>query len=227
MSIRSMIHRFRLLAPLAMTFALVGCAQSGPDSDDVYIPTAHYERYPVQVAKGPAKLDVSARHGYLTDGQADVVARFAQQALSKSASKIHVRRPSGGGRSIAVAADITRVLHDNGIRESMIVHSTYKGKSTSPVLISYIRNYAVTQTCGAWDDLTATYDNEPAENFGCATQNNLAAMVADPNDFETPRAMTGPDAWRRNNVFDDYREGNTTSSDLDQQQQVAISTVAK
>ena len=39
--------------------------------------------------------------------------------------------------------------------------------------------------------------------------------------------MTGPDAWRRNNVFDDYREGNTTSSALDQQQQVAISTVAK
>jgi pilus assembly protein CpaD len=230
MSMRNIINRatqLGALVPLGLMLALAGCAQSGPDFDDVYVPVAHYERYPIEVAKGQAKLDVSGKHGYLTANQADTVARFAQQALSKAASVIHVRRPSGGGRSIRVAEDITHVLVKNGIRENMIVHSTYSGKAASPVLISYVRNYAVAQACGNWSDLSVTYDNEPYANFGCATQNNLAAMVANPLDLEGPRAMTPPDYWRRNKVFNDYREGNTTSSAVDEQQQVAISTVAK
>jgi pilus assembly protein CpaD len=219
---RSMLR----LLPFSLMLALAGCAESGPDFDDAYVPVAHYQRYPIEVAKGKAKLDVSGKHGYLTPAQADTVARFAQQALTKAASVIHVRRPSGGGRSIAVADDINHVLLKNGIREEMIVHSTYPGKASSPVLLSYVRNYAVTQACGSWNDLTVTYDNLPYENFGCAQQNNLAAMAANPLDLEGPRAMQPADAWRRRKVFDDYRKGETTSSAIDQQQQVAISTVA-
>src|SRR5262245_66243532 len=90
----------KIFAPLALLLAMAGCAQSGPDFDDVYVPAAYQDRYPIQLAKGEAKLDVSGRHGYLSVSQADVVARFAQQSLSKSASVIHVRRPSGGGRSV-------------------------------------------------------------------------------------------------------------------------------
>src|SRR5438034_9769504 len=90
----------KMLAPFVLAVALAGCAQSGPDFDDAYVPSLHYERYPIQVVKGQAKLDVSGKHGYLTANQADVVARFAQQALTKSASVIHVRQPSGGERSV-------------------------------------------------------------------------------------------------------------------------------
>jgi pilus assembly protein CpaD len=217
----------KIFAPLALMLAIAGCAQSGPDFDDVYVPASYQERYPIEIARGQAKLDVSGKHGYLSVSQADTVARFAQQALSKAASVIHVRRPSGGGRSIAVAEDITNVLMENGIRQGMIIQSTFPGKATSPVLVSYVRNYAVTQACGNWNDLTVTYDNQPYANFGCASQNNLAAMAANPLDLEGPRAMSAPDFARRDKVFDDYRKGNTTSSAVDQQQQVVISSVAK
>src|SRR5690348_3274733 len=103
----------KVLTPVAVIVALAGCAESGPDFDDVYMPTAHYERYPIEVRKGTAKLDVSGKHGYLTPQQADAVARFAQQAQTKAASVIHIRRPSGGGRSMAVADDINSVLLQN------------------------------------------------------------------------------------------------------------------
>jgi pilus assembly protein CpaD len=221
------ISRVRLLAPLIVLTGLAGCAESGPDFDDVYVPTSHTERYPIVVKKGTARLDVSGKHGYLTPQQADTVARFAQQALSKAASVIHVRRPSGGGRSIAVADDINTVLLQNGIREEMIVHSTYPGAATAPVLISYLRNYAVTQECGSWNDLSVTYDNAPYANFGCAHQNNLAAMVADPRDLEGPRPQDGPDFWRRNKALNAYRQGEVTSSAVDEQQKIAISSVAQ
>src|SRR5438477_1847 len=86
---------------------------------------------------------------------------MAKHKLTQSASIIHVKRPSGGGRAVAVADDIIHVLAQNGIHEDMIVHSTYPGKATEPVLLSYVRNYAVTPACGSWNDLTVTYDNQP------------------------------------------------------------------
>src|SRR5947209_5905666 len=91
--------RFKVLVPLFGLLALAGCAESGPDFDDSYVPILHYERYPIQVVKGEAKVGISGKHAYLTAEQADVVARFAQQALTKSASVVHVKQPSGGGRS--------------------------------------------------------------------------------------------------------------------------------
>ncbi len=49
-------------------------------------------------------------------------------------------------------------------------------------------------------------------NFGCATQHNIAAVVANPEDFETPRTATPADAMRRYQVFVDYRKPKNTAT---------------
>ncbi len=49
---------------------------------------------------------------------------------------------------------------------------------------------AYTQQCGYWPtDTGSNFRNAPYPNFGCATQNNLAAMLAKPNDVNKPRAF--------------------------------------
>jgi pilus biogenesis lipoprotein CpaD len=89
------------------------------------------------------------------------------------------------------------------------------------------KSYAVTEECGAWPkDMTDTYDNEPYENFGCAHQNNIAAMVSRPEDLERPRSQDPSDPMRRTKMIDKYRIGDTTASAQESQQQVQISTVA-
>jgi pilus biogenesis lipoprotein CpaD len=89
------------------------------------------------------------------------------------------------------------------------------------------KSYAVTEECGAWPkDMTNTFDNEPYENFGCAHQNNIAALVSRPEDLEKPRNERSSDPMRRSKMIDKYRLGDTTSSAQEQQQQVQISTVA-
>jgi pilus biogenesis lipoprotein CpaD len=89
------------------------------------------------------------------------------------------------------------------------------------------KTYAVTKECGAWpEDLTATGDNEPFANFGCAHQQNIAAMVSDPEDLAEPRDEDPSDPMRRTKMIDKYRLGDTTASAQEQQQQVQISTVA-
>jgi pilus assembly protein CpaD len=70
-------------------------------------------------------------------------------------------------------------------------------------------------------------DNPSPVNFGCATQNNLAAMVADPADLVMPRTMTASDAQRRGTVFEKYRKGEITATTRDQHDSAALSEVAK
>ena len=67
--------------------------------------------------------------------------------------------------------------------------------------LSYIRSVAVTKECGDWSsDLANTSSNEPYPNFGCAMQNNIAAMAVNPDDFVVPRhddtgTCCHADAW--------------------------------
>jgi pilus assembly protein CpaD len=73
----------------------------------------------------------------------------------------------------------------------MISQKTYPGASKAPVQLTYIRSVAITKECGDWStDLATTSNNELHQNYGCATQNNIAAMVVNPNDLVVPRQMT-------------------------------------
>jgi pilus assembly protein CpaD len=218
----------KLVLTAAAAAALAGCESGGAEIDDVPVPTAYYQRYPVEVAKGPVRLDVKAAHGTLSQMQGDTVRRFAQSAMANRVSVIHVRRPAGGGRSISVAQDIATLLVQNGVPDEAIVHSTYAGSASAPVLLSYVRAYAVTKECGQWpDSVTATRENSAYDNFGCAQSHNLAAMVSNPLDFEVPRAQTPSDPMRRGQVFTDYRTPKSPATPIDDGSQVAISTVAQ
>ena len=63
-------------------------------------------------------------------------------------------------------------------------------------------------SAGRWpeDMLANTTDNKHYANFGCASQNNLAAQIANPGDLIAPRGMTSIDAERRSVVIEAYRD---------------------
>ncbi len=62
--------------------------------------------------------------------------------------------------------------------------------------------------CGQWpSNLTGDWRNLPYENFGCASANNLAVMLEDPDDLFGPRPATPRDAERRDTMFWNYRLG--------------------
>lgn len=71
----------------------------------------------------------------------------------------------------------------------------------------------VAKYCGQWPkDLGVDWNNRNYANFGCATENNLAAMVEDPRDLHAPRTMTPRDSNRRDEVFERYRRGEETAA---------------
>ena len=79
-----------------------------------------------------------------------------------------------------------------------------------PIIVSPQGAYVASQ-CGQWpEDLgpapgNPNIENRPNWNHGCATQHNLAAIVANPNDLLHPRAETQSDAARRQTAIDRYR----------------------
>ena len=228
------MRKIRLIASRAATGValmpllwLAGCS-GGAEIDDYYKPAMHYERFPIEVAKGSVRLDVSTKRPTLGERQEDAVARFAQSANASGAPRVQIQRPRSAATADAVAGRVTQIMVMNGIEPENILESDYVGGRGAPVIVTFQRKIAVTPECGDWsEDIAVTGKNEPPPDFGCATQNNIAAMVANPEDFEVPRTTTPADAMRRNQVFVDYRKPKNTATPVSEQDTQTVSEVAK
>lgn len=220
-------NAMRTLAPAVALLALTACQhQMSGAVDDIYMPQMHYENHPIEIAKGTVKLQVPTRSARLTTKEQNAVRQFAQQANETEAVKIHVRRPAGAMVGNAVAAKVAQLLEREGVSPHRIKHTSYKGSARSPVLMSFTRKFAVTSECGDWsENLSETSSNQNYKNFGCAGQHNLAAMVANPEDFETPRTSTSASASRRNEIFKKYVGGEDTTAAKATQAQAKASDV--
>ena len=179
---------------IAMSSALAACSNGELALDDTYAPATHYERFPIAVAKGPMKLEVSSPSGILKPTQIDAITGFSRLANTSGGTKITILRPSAGGASGKVAKQAYQLLLQSGIPPVAITQKTYPGPSKGPVRISFVRSVAITKECGDWSsDLANTSANTPYPNLGCSMQNNIAAMVVNPDDFAAPRPTA--QAW--------------------------------
>jgi len=187
---QSAMGKLRLLALLAGTALLAGCTAGSLELDDTYTGSTHYERYPIRVAKAPMKLEVASSRGGLQPSQVSAITNFARSAQMASVSQVTLRRPSGGGVSASTSRQVYKLLVQNGVSPRNIHQATYRASGSGPVVIAFTRAVAVTKECGDWSsDLANTPDNQPHSNFGCAIQQNTAAMVQDPTEFEVPHPV--------------------------------------
>ena len=176
---------------IAMSSTLAACSNGELALDDKYVSTAHYDKFPIEVTRAPVKMEISSQHGTLQSTQINAISGFSRLARNAGSSKITILRPSGGGASGQVARQTFQLLVQSGISPSMIVQKTYPGPSKGPVQISYLRSVAVTKECGDWStDLANSSSNAPYPNLGCSMQNNIAAMVLNPDDFVVPEPTT-------------------------------------
>ena len=176
---------------IAMSSTLAACSNGELALEDNYVSAAHYDRFPIEVTRGPVKMEISSQHGALQSTQINAISGFSRFARNSGSSKITILRPSGGGASGKVARETYQLLVQSGISPGMIVQKTYPGPSKGPVQISYLRSVAVTKECGDWStNLANSPGNEPYSNFGCSMQNNIAAMVLNPDDFVVAEPTT-------------------------------------
>ena len=218
---RHTIRRISLVAALLTTAMLAqGCARD-PMSTGA-IPDDYRTRHPITLSEAQHSLDipVSAGDNRLTVGMADSIKGFAQSYSSTSSGVVQMQIPMGSANSAAASIlkrQIRSVLASSGIPATKIVETPYGAAPSgdaAPIRLSYVAITAMTGQCGQWpEDLSDnTYSNKNWYNFGCASQNNLAAQVANPMDLVGPRGMSPIDAERRSVVIGNYRAGKTTAT---------------
>ncbi len=193
----------------------------------------HAQRHPIQVTRRPVEQDISVPVGSygLTRSQADEVRAFVRRFKNDAEGPLVVRAPSGSPNELAslrALDDIRRVLRKEQIPPGAVVVEAYIGDDApdAPVRLSFLRYVAEGPICGDWSrDLSRNRKNLPYPNFGCATQANLAAMVANPRDLVRPRGMTPRSGERRDVVWDKYIKGETTVAEKSEEESAKVSEV--
>jgi pilus assembly protein CpaD len=205
------------VAASAFVLALAGCAQTiDPYEVTGAVPEDYRTNHPILIEEQIAVIDipVSANSARLTEQARANVAFFAQSFTQSGANVIAVVAPSGSPNQVAAAAaavEIEDVLRRSGVPAGAIDYRVYPASAAeriAPVRLAYNRIVAHTAPCRPWSDqATVTDQNRHYGDFGCATQQNTAAMVTNPLDLLYPRGMTPADAARRTAVLNSYRTG--------------------
>jgi pilus assembly protein CpaD len=227
-----------LAAALVAGTALVGCntpsKHVGAQQTGSLQAFKANDRHPIEVVRGEVQLeiDVPRFSPGLSPRQLAEVDAFITDYKSIGESEITVAVPSGGrneGAAMSVLGKLRARIRGRGVDDKAIRYTPYRvsrGATSAPILVSYERYYAEPSPCGNWpDNLGYEPLNKAYEELGCAQQNNLAAVVANPRDLIMPRALTPADAARRGVVLGKYRIGEVSAAEKSKEESGSSSEV--
>ncbi|MGV1863782.1 MULTISPECIES: CpaD family pilus assembly protein [Rhizobium] len=213
--------RLRMSSAALMVAVLAGCA----NHDDMTTGSVHddyRQRHPIVLTQAEHNVDipVAASDRRLTQGTRDMIRGFAQDYKAHATGTVEIMTPQGAMNSQAIADvrhQVRQELVASGIPSRRIADSFYPAGGAgdaAPIRLHFMATTAVTNACGQWPEDLADkpFDNQNYYNFGCASQSNLAAQVANPTDLVAPRAQTPIDAEQRGKVIESYRSGSTPTS---------------
>lgn len=212
-----------LLALAAAQFVLAACSSVAPNEVTGEVPDDYRRTHPIAIEENLETMDipVGISSVRLPGATAANVEWFAGKFRRAGTGVIAVVAPSGSPNQEAaavMAVQIEDTLRAAGVDGSVIEYRVYHARAherNAPIRLAFNRIVAHTAPCGPFpDQLSENGENRNYHNFGCATQQNLAAMVASPLDLLYPRGMTPADATRRSTVLEKYRTGDIFTSDL-------------
>jgi pilus assembly protein CpaD len=215
-----------LRAAVVIGFGLLVCAcQTDQVSGGTDVPMDYRMRHPITITEGERtmQLFIGSNRGTLTAEQRADVLAFAQTWKAEATGGVLIDLPTGTVNeqaSAGVLREIQSILAATGVPpKSMMVRSyPANARSFATIHITYPKVTAMAGPCGLWpEDIGPTFnreyfENQPPWNQGCATQRNLAAMVANPSDLVQPRPETPIDTPRRTKVVQKYRNGESTAT---------------
>ena len=207
------VHFSRLLvasAVLSLALLAAGCSSNSDLANLQYDAAANH---PITVEPHTVSLALpfATKAKGLASRDENRLRRFATHYLS-----------SGHGALSIVAPQIPqarqqltffgRKLASFGVSVKRILAGTDGAVANDHVELRFMTYEAKAPHCGDWNNISHTGSNLPMENFGCATQHNLAVMVADPKDLIAPRRLGASDATERTQMIQKYEDGKLTTS---------------
>lgn len=225
------------LALIAACFSLTACYQTiDGQQSGIDLSQPEYKRnYPIKVKKGMAEINLvlPRQSAGLSPNQTAVAARFIIDYMDKGEGHFEIWRPRGhlNGNALQGAHKKVRdILTEAAIPATAISYHNYDayGDSKASLGLKFSRYYASTPKCGvAMNDLSRNYNNKNYKNFGCAYQNNIAAMISNPKNLLGPALTSGASAERRQVIWAKYIQGAPTGAKRSTDEKVSISEAAR
>lgn len=197
------------IALIVAASLLAGCANRQHITVGA-VPDDYRTNHPITIAEREQTADIPVSRGdqRLSITQRSIVENAVANYQSNGSEMIYILLPSGSANQAAayrLSTDVASVLRKGGIKPGNIATESYPVQATeasAPIRLSFYAMTAGTNPCGKWpDDVLNTPENKHYANFGCASQNNLAAQIANPADLLGPRATSPIDADRTTNVI--------------------------
>ncbi len=153
---------------------------------------------------------------------------FLDEYRAHGNGSLGISVPNGPPSRAAITWLAERAAATGIPRDKILVSTHDVANGDYRVDVSFIAYKARAGECGDWsENLAFTAENLTNRNFGCATQRNLAAMVADPRDLLGPRRFDPADANRAATVIGKYQQGQPTAAEKTDAQSGAVSDVSQ
>jgi len=216
-------HLFRVLAVGSVLVA--GSCSATNDGDTISLDGARNHPIAVEPSYRDLKLQYAGGADGMNTGEASKFDAFIADYRVHGNGSLAISVPSGAGSRAAITFFAERAALSGVSRDKILVTTREAGNNDPRIDVSYIAYTAHTKPCGDWSENESfTMENHTSVNFGCAVQQNIAAMVADPRDLLGPGPMSPTSTNRRAAVFDHYEKGEVTSATKGPDQTVEISS---
>jgi len=202
-----MPHRNRAFAAaiaLSLGLALSACGSATTATtanrslNSVHQPVVETSTYALDLAAGNGGLPLPEQHRLAGWFEAMEIGHGDRIAID------------GLGLGDAVRADIAAIAGHRGVLLSDAAPITAGGIAAGSVRVTITRSTAHVPGCASWNDRPGS---GTSASYGCATNSNLAAMVADPRHLLEGAGDTGATAvMTSTKAIKTYREQPTTGA---------------
>lgn len=201
------MHRFAVPAALALALVVAGCDGGRLIKEADTRPVDVNKLHPVSAEVQVASLDVSPARGGTLGSEAFLdITKFVREYRRDGRSTLDIEVPRGSAASRSVDS-VRYIAETNGVspRRIRVVH---RKDGVNSIRLKYESIAAIAPECGDWpEDITARPEIGPHPNFGCATQRNLANMVAHPTDLMFPQVEAPRQSDNRSKPYQDFSKG--------------------
>ncbi len=229
---RRLTRVFQVMSASILVLTVAGCSAHEPYSEVMgYVVGDPSQRHPIRVSKQDRHTDFVVRRGDrgLNKSDKERFRTLIRRYKTNGVGQLFVRAPVGAPNEVAVGRALRQfrnVMKEEQIPRRAVHFATFvpQGDPEAPITVSYKGYVAKGPECGLWTrNLAESRQNLPYENFGCAQQQNLAAMVDNPKDLVVPRHMDPRDGERRDVLWSKYIKGEDTTSKKSKDQNAGIS----
>jgi pilus assembly protein CpaD len=196
--------RSKISAALLLATTLSACGPETNRLTPVSNPSLYSVNQPV-VQRSDFVLDIAAAGGGVPSSERARLADWFYSLDLRYGDRVYIDEQ--GYSDPRNRDDIAAVASDYGVLLSE--GAPLSAGSAAPGLLRVIvsRTRASVPGCPIWEDQTVGAPETTSTNFGCATNSNLATMIADPNDLVRGQSSDGTrDSIQGSKAVKNYRD---------------------